>query len=154
MVMIVFALVGQGYQNEQNPQETSLVAPMASVPWFRAAQDSNRKSIASIIFPEIQRCFVLFISSHWIWRDFYMCLVSLILAQPTYRAHSFINNFNESLLCARHCPFFARISAKDKTKNNPAIMGLIFYSRKKNNKWVISKWLYMYLLVINGMNTN
>ena len=45
-----------------------------------------------------------------------MCLVSLILAQPTYRAHSFINNFNESLLCARHCPIFARISAKDKTK--------------------------------------
>ena len=55
MVMIVFALVGQGYQNEQNPQETSLVAPMASVPWFSAAQDSNGKSIASIIFPEIQK---------------------------------------------------------------------------------------------------
>lgn len=55
MVMFVFAPVGHGYQNKENPQKTSLAAPMASVPWWLSAvQDSKGESVVFIIFPGTQ----------------------------------------------------------------------------------------------------
>lgn len=81
---------------------------------------------------------ILFISPNLERFLYLLCL--LILAQQTYRAHSFL----AIVMRTYRVPdivLVARSFAESKTEKIPAIMDLIFYSRRKINKQQINDYI-------------
>lgn len=148
--LVRFAFGWVGVPDGQNPQETRITVVVASLPSaqcfagfqgrFYSLWNLSRTPEMQSILLNLERLLYL------------PCLLDP--ASVNCRTHSFINNFNENLLCAKHCSssweFCRESDGKDPCH---FITDHLFYSGwEKDNKCVKNKWLYMYLLVINDMN--